>query len=254
MSVYNDESFVSEAIESILNQSYKDFEFIIIDDFSNDKTKDIIKLYEKKDPRIKAKFNKKNIGLTPNLNYAVSIAKGSWIVRQDSDDVSLKDRLKDAYCIIQKHQFDFYSTPAKAIFKTKNKVIPGYFTRTFFNENFLKFKNPLIHGTLIIKKNILINLKYDESYTYSQDFKLYHDLLNNGFKLFYNKNSITYLLRIHKNQLSNLKNNEQLDFFNKTLIFYGFKKQNLNVLNRFKNKIKELTIILNDFIRRSLSS
>ena len=254
MSVYNDENYVSEAIESVLNQSFKDFEFIIIDDFSTDKTTNIIKSYKKKDPRIKVKFNKKNKGLTPNLNCAVSIAKGSWIVRQDSDDFSLEDRLKDAFNSIKKNQFDFYSTPAQVIPKTVNKIIPGYLTRSFFNENFLNFKNPLIHGTLIIRRTILKKIKYDERYKYSQDFKLYHDLLNNGYRLFYNKNSITYLFRVHENQLSKIKNTEQLYFFNKTLVFYGFKKQNLGFINRLLNKFNELKIILNDFIRRGISS
>ncbi len=254
MSVYNDENYISEAIESILNQSFEDFEFIIIDDFSDDKTPNIIKSYKEKDPRIKVKFNKKNKGLTPNLNYAVSIAKGSWIVRQDSDDFSLDDRLKDAFNLIKKNQFDFYSTPAQVIPKTTNKIIPGYLTRSFFNENFLNFKNPLIHGTLIIKRTILKKIKYDESYKYSQDFRLYHDLLNNGYRLFYNKNSITYLFRVHDNQLSKTKNIEQLYFFNKTLVFYGFKKQNLGLINRLTNKLNEIIIILNDFIRRFIPS
>jgi len=254
MSVYNDEKYLSECIDSIINQTFKNFHFIIIDDASTDMSKQIITDYVKKDKRINPFYNKTNMGLTKNLNFAINKARGNWIVRQDSDDISLNNRLKKAYALIQKNNFDFYSTPAKLIGNKYNKIIPNFFSRTFFNINFLEFKNCLIHGTLIIKSSVISKIKYDESYKYSQDFKLYHDLKNNGYKLYYDRKSITYLLRIHDNQVSKANSKEQLDNFNNILILNGFQKQDKSNKLKLKNKFLEIKIVINDFIRRSLYS
>lgn len=91
MSVYNNEKYLDESVKSILEQSYKNFEFIIIDDASTDNSKNMILSYN--DRRIKFYENKKNIGLTKSLNKGLNIAQGKYVVRQDADDISLPDRL-----------------------------------------------------------------------------------------------------------------------------------------------------------------
>ena len=254
MSVFNYEKHLSESISSIINQTFKNIEFIIVDDASTDGTKKIIEKFSKKDKRIKGFFNKNNKGLTKNLNFGLTKTLGTWIVRQDSDDISTKDRLQKAYNLIKEKEFDFYSTPVKLIGIEGSKIIPKYMTRNFFNVKFLDFKNCLIHGTLIIKNSIIQEIKYDESYKYSQDFKLYHDLLNRDYKIYYDKHSFTYLLRIHENQTSVIKKHEQFEYFNSILVSNGLKKQNLKFWNKIINQIFELKIIINDFIRRSLRS
>jgi len=92
MSVYNGEKYLKEAIDSILGQTFKDFEFIIINDGSTDKTREILESYN--DPRIKLINNKKNIGLTKSLNKGLRLARGEYIARQDSDDFSMPERLE----------------------------------------------------------------------------------------------------------------------------------------------------------------
>ena len=92
MSVYNGEKYLREAIESILNQTFRDFEFIIINDGSTDKTSEILSSYN--DPRIVIINNKRNIGLTKSLNKGLKMVKGEYIARQDADDVSLPERLE----------------------------------------------------------------------------------------------------------------------------------------------------------------
>ena len=86
MSVYNDETYVSESIESILNQSYNDFEFIILDDGSTDSSPSIINKYADNDDRI-VYINQANLGLTKSLNRGLKFAQGKLIARQDSDDI-----------------------------------------------------------------------------------------------------------------------------------------------------------------------
>lgn len=94
MSVYNAEKYLPEAIESILHQTYSNFEFIIINDCSNDRSLSIIKEYSLKDNRIVLINNSANLGLTKNLNKAISVAKYEFIARMDADDVSLPDRFE----------------------------------------------------------------------------------------------------------------------------------------------------------------
>jgi len=92
MSVYNCEKYLREAIDSILNQTFKDFEFIIINDGSTDRTAQILESYH--DPRIKVINNQKNIGLTKSLNIGIKRTRGEYIARQDADDISLPERME----------------------------------------------------------------------------------------------------------------------------------------------------------------
>jgi len=91
MPVYNGEKYLCESIESIINQIFFDFEFIIIDDGSNDKSLEIIKSYQ--DSRIKVFHNSHNLGITKTLNIGLQSARGEYIARMDCDDISLTERL-----------------------------------------------------------------------------------------------------------------------------------------------------------------
>ena len=90
MSVYNSEDYLKEAIDSILGQTYANLEFIIIDDASTDRSLDIVKSYN--DKRILLIKNEVNIGLAASLNKGIEIARGKYIARMDSDDISLPER------------------------------------------------------------------------------------------------------------------------------------------------------------------
>lgn len=94
---YNTEKYIKEAIESILRQTFTDFEFIIVDDCSTDKTWEIIQNYAKMDSRIVASRNEKNLGIAENRNKGISLARGKYIVWQDSDDISFPNRLEKQY-------------------------------------------------------------------------------------------------------------------------------------------------------------
>ncbi|HIP11775.1 MAG TPA: glycosyltransferase family 2 protein, partial [Arcobacter sp.] len=94
LSVYNGEKYLDEAIESILNQTYQDFEFIIINDGSTDKSLEIIEKYKKEDNRIVV-ISRENKGLIYSLNEGISQAKGKYIARMDADDISLATRFEE---------------------------------------------------------------------------------------------------------------------------------------------------------------
>lgn len=97
MSVYNDEKYIAKAIDSILTQSFSNFELIICDDYSTDRSSNIIEKYVKQDNRIVFFKNEKNLGLATSLNRCIERAKGKYIARMDSDDISLPNRFEVEY-------------------------------------------------------------------------------------------------------------------------------------------------------------
>jgi len=101
MPVYNGEAFLREAIDSILNQTFSDFEFLIINDGSTDSTEAIIKSYN--DPRINYHKNEQNIKLIATLNKGLALARGKYIARMDADDISLPDRLEKQVHFMEKN-------------------------------------------------------------------------------------------------------------------------------------------------------
>lgn len=174
MSVYNGERYLREAIESILGQTFKDFEFIIIDDGSTDSSKDIILYY--KDPRIRLIENKKNICLTKSLNKGIKAAQGEYIARMDADDISLPKRLKKQIDFLDEHKdvgvlgttFYHIDNEGKIIF---TKIVP--LKNDIIQKELLK-KNCFAHGSIMMRKDILEKVGgYREQIKYSQDYDLF---------------------------------------------------------------------------------
>mgnify|MGYP001216903442 CR=1 FL=1 len=209
LSVYNDDKNIKKSIDSILSQSYKNIELLVIDDCSSDKTYEIIN--EITDSRIRIFRNKKNQGLTKSLNTLVKASKGQILARQDSDDISLPNRLELQYNELQKSQLDACTT--RAYVKDSKRSIPR-FSHLLPLGIVKKYKNPFIHGTLMVRKNAILDVgMYDESMKYAQDYKLFLELLEKNYKIkiLYKK---LYILNM-KNNISSLKNKEQRSYFRK---------------------------------------
>ena len=176
MSVYNDEKNIDKSIKSIMSQTYKNLELHILDDGSDDKTWKIINKYKTEYQNIFIYKNKNNLGLTKSLNYLVNQTNGEIIARHDSDDLSHPERIEKQLNIMTKYNLDFCTTRAQII--QNNKITPK-FSYYIPKKIVVKYKNPFIHGTLMIKKRVIINVgMYDENFYYSQDYKLMTDLLN----------------------------------------------------------------------------
>lgn len=207
MSVFNDEENVKKSILSILNQTYKNIELLVLDDCSTDNTLEVIKSIT--DQRLKIFRNTENLGLTKSLNILINKTNGSLIARQDSDDVSLKHRIESQIKFMQKNNLDACTT--RAYRKDNKKSIPKL-SHLFPNKLVMKYKNPFIHGTLMISKSKLevIGL-YDEEYKYAQDYKLFVDLYRNNFKIKI-LNKKLYVLNMDQN-ISTLHSSEQRKAF-----------------------------------------
>lgn len=211
MSIYNNSDTLDIAIQSILNQTYKDFELLIIDDGSTDDTQNILDKYSNNE-KIIIYSNKKNIGLTKSLNILIKKTKGQYIARQDADDESLPERLDYQVNYMKKNHSKVSTTMA---FKDVHKFLNITPKLRFLIPVSLQIKinNPFIHGTLMIKKDLLEDIGlYDEQFFYSQDYKLFYDLINNKYKIAKLFKPL-YILNT-KNNISSLKSDEQQYFAN----------------------------------------
>jgi len=208
MPTYNSVDLINQSIESILNQTYENFELLICDDSSTDDTKDIITNYKKLDSRIKIFENSKNIGFTKSLNKLITQSKGELIARQDSDDISFSNRFEKQINYIVNQNYDV--VVSRALRKHNDKIIPKgsyYFPPKFIT----KIKNPFIHGTLLIKKNVIKEIGgYDENFYYSQDYKLFSDLLKAGYNFKHLREPL-YLLNMKDNISANF--NKEQDYY-----------------------------------------
>jgi glycosyltransferase involved in cell wall biosynthesis len=181
MSVFNDSKRVATAIESILNQTHTNYEFLIMDDCSTDETYEICSHYEKEYDQVKLFRNKNNIGLTKSLNILCKKAQFEYIARQDSDDFSRPERFKQQLNFIDKNNLDICLTRATLNNSQRKRPTLSYL---FTPKLLVRFKNPFIHGTLMIKKTVLTDLGfYDENYKYAQDYKLFYDAVKNKCRI-----------------------------------------------------------------------
>ena len=172
MSVYNGEKYLREAIESILNQTFTDFEFIIVDDGSIDNSLEMIKSYD--DERIKIINNEENIGLTKSLNKALKVARGEYIARQDADDISLPNRFEEQIKYFEEcPEVVLLGTDIYIINET-GKTVGKRIVLTKPSIKDLLKNNQFNHGSVMFKKEVINQLGgYNELIRYSQDYELW---------------------------------------------------------------------------------
>jgi glycosyltransferase involved in cell wall biosynthesis len=173
MPVYNGGSILRNAIESIVNQTYKEWEFIIIDDGSTDNTEEIIKEY--KDNRIRY-VKQSKCGVTLSLNKGIGISKGEFIARQDADDISLPTRLEKQINFLKENKdISLLGTFTNLIDKNGRLIE----TKTFPTNNEelqkeIKVSNPFIHGSIVMKKESLKEVGlYREQFFMCQSYDLW---------------------------------------------------------------------------------
>jgi len=180
MAVFNGEKYISEAIDSILCQTYLKFEFIIINDCSNDQTYAILESYEKKDARLIIYRNNKNLGLTKSLNIGLKLSKGKYIARMDADDISHPTRFAKQVSFMGKHPETGILGTAYEVIDEEGKLIhcssqptedEGIRWQTLFHNSFC-------HPSIIVRKSILDqnNIRYGNLH-YAQDYKFTSQIL-----------------------------------------------------------------------------
>lgn len=241
MPVYNSEKYIDEAMVSVLNQSFTDFELVIVDDGSSDNTVNKIKQY--KDPRIRLMLN--SHGYIDTLNKGLSLVGGKYVARMDSDDIMEPDRLLLQYQLME---------------SKKDIVVCGSWLKTFGAENreiklmngevehpliFLLLGNFIAHSTSIIRKSFLD--KHDsryEYYNYAEDYKLWSEIANKGGR-FYILPEYLMRYRLSDDNISHLKQKEQSEtgiHIKKEILGYL-----VNAMTIEKDNVKKLSDLILHF-------
>lgn len=195
MSVHNREDYVKDSILSVLNQSFSDFEFIIVDDASTDNTLKILKSFD--DPRITIIENKTNVGLTKNLNRALSIAEGKYIARMDDDDICFPNRFELQVAYLEKHKDVFMVCSEAVLFGAEQKLMFANPNNYKFYKGFLVLRNTVCHSSVMFRND---GSRYDEEYLKSQDFEFWFRVVNIENKKIGHINKPLMYLRIHNAQ------------------------------------------------------
>lgn len=272
MSIYNEEiDEIKDSVESILNQTFREFEFIIIiDNPLKKEIIDLIKNYIKQDDRIKMIINPQNLGLANSLNRGLEIAKGDYIVRMDADDISLNNRLaKQIKYLDENLDVDLIGTQGIKINELKEEI--GYFkVPTNYNDikSILRSKNCFIHPSLMFRTKILEKVRGYRNFPCAQDYDFILRIEENNFKICnleenlikykVRENSITkekrlyqlllaqYIRELREERIKKNKDTFNIDKIKEIEKIYLKDKEEFNKLNRIvqNNKEKKLFLII----------
>lgn len=203
MPFYNAADFLDQAIGSIMNQIFGDFELILINDGSTDGSDNIVKKYLS-DPRIVYLKNSNNIGIVKNLNKGLEVARTDFIARMDGDDISEKTRLAKLYNFLNENQdISAVGSFIKIIDKNGKEIDkrtkPIDFN--FMKDNILIY-SPLVHASTMFRKSAVVDVgKYWQEHLYCEDLDLFYRLVFSGYKLA-NIPEYLYQYRYHENSVA----------------------------------------------------
>lgn len=266
MSVYNSERFLREAIESILNQTYKDFEFIILDDNSTDQSIEIVRGYD--DIRIRFFQNERNLGLRDSLNKGLGLAKGEYIARMDSDDIA-DERRFEKQVIYMDNNPNVVLCGGNIRYLVDGKVRKNreIFPLTFSGIKiaFLRY-NCFFHPTVFMRRNFLLENQLIYERTYADDYDLWIRIMKTAEKkncIMTNMPDIFLDYRLHSSNFGKRKKeiskevfqiqkeyiqNQDLTWNEKDMLLKGYEgnfveiceiKNTGDILKQYRNKLND---------------
>lgn len=231
MPVYNNCEYIEESIKSILNQSYKNYEFIIVNDCSDDQSLEIISKYMKCDNRIVLINKLQNKGIVECLNSGIMQSKGKYIARMDADDISLPTRLEEQINFFDRNNVDILGTwitkfsKEKKLSVVKNPIIHQDILFSLF------FKSAFSHPSVMMRRSVFDYVNYSNEI--AEDYKLWCDLAIKKYK-FANIPKILLHYRVHNDQLTLKKKNKNYNS-SKNISLY-FSKNVDDKMNQVLNK------------------
>ncbi|MFN4278861.1 glycosyltransferase family 2 protein [Thermosynechococcus sp.] len=203
--VFNSAQYISASVQSIINQSFNRLEIIIIDDGSSDHSFEILSAYAKNDSRIHL-ISRDNRGLIYTLNEAIQAARGEYIARMDSDDISICNRLEKQLNFLQDHQLDICGTFVRLIgAATGNWKYPVSHKGC---EVELLFGVPFAHPSVMGRSKVFKELRYSFDWPLVEDYDLWQRGWAAGFKMG-NVPEVLLQYRVHRRQTSRFYRREQ---------------------------------------------
>jgi glycosyltransferase involved in cell wall biosynthesis len=211
-STKNNAASIKEAIESVLHQTYKNWELIVINDNSSDNTAEIVEQYANNDKRIMYYKNDVNLGLTASLNDGLKKAKGEYIARLDSDDIWIdREKLADQVTFLNTHpHYGLVGSWAYTI-DTQGKRISDriYPIKDKDIRNYLLLENCFIHSSVVMRRSVVEKINgYNELFKYAQDYDLWLRIAKTS--KVYNLPKFSVYYRINTKGISQTKYDEQL--------------------------------------------
>lgn len=208
MSVFNGHlEHLKQSVESILQQTYEHFEFIIINDGSQPYISDYLDTLS--DERVRILSNEKNIGLTKSLNIAVDYAQGEYIARMDADDIALPERFEKQLSFLETNN-DYVLSGSMFLEMVDSVLIPQrlpFFSTDQQIRDMIIWYNPFCHSSIMFRRSVYLKIGgYDPSYRYSQDYAMWLRMIR--FGKVYNLNEALVIRRMDDN-ISTKKEKEQ---------------------------------------------
>ena len=211
--LYNAEKYITETIESVINQTYQNWEMLVVDDYSTDSCRDIVKRFENKDSRIKLIESKSNFGGPARpRNVGLDNAKGEYIAFLDADDVWDKSKLKNQIFFLKENNIEFTSSDCILIDDVNDEIQLGLLSRIY--GKFIKKKtlcdviknNFILTSSVLIKKTLLKHFNEDKEYIAVEDFDMWLYVLGSNENIYKYQNEKLILYRVLENSVSNRKN------------------------------------------------
>lgn len=206
MPAYNAEKYLNDAINSILNQTFVDFEFIIINDGSTDSTEDIVLSYA--DERIRYVKNDVNLQIVKTLNKGIELAKGQYIARMDADDISLSTRFEEQVRFMQLNPaIDICGTWLQT-FGDKNETWEYPLSHDGIKA-LLLFNSALVHASIMAKRSMFSDFSFSDKYLGAEDYFLWINSIDH--KVFSNIPKVLYRYRLHGTQTEKMVQRKSTD-------------------------------------------
>lgn len=221
MPAYNAEIYIAESIESVLNQNYQNFELLVCDDGSTDRTLEIIKSYERKDPRIKVFCMRENVGLASVRNFISSKAQGKYLALLDSDDLSTPDRFDEQVKVLESGVCDVCASEYYTLDMSNGKKRARHRYESDADlKALLTIYNPICNSTTMMSREIVLKCPYQDNIKGGpEDYDLWVNLAIAGYRFkTIKKPLVTY--RLHPGQISKQKEDLMIRLFDESRLRY----------------------------------
>ena len=237
---YNAQQYLGYAIESVLSQTYENWELTLVDDGSSDNSLDIANSYAKNDSRIRVISDSKNMKLPYRLNQIIEESKGDFIARMDADDIMHPERFEKQLKFLETNKrYDLVSTGLVSI--DKDNKVKGYRKVESLYDDFTNIKTsyPVVHPSVMARRSWFQRNRYSEKYPRAEDFELWtRALINNDFKM-----AVLPDLLLYYREEGNLSIDKILNSYNDVFkIYNSYHPYKRFTLNAIKTNLKIIIV------------